>query len=1010
MVCPKCGSESPAGASRCTICGVVFAPAGGRASVQLLTPPPDDQDAATIASTARFEPTRGSGPPSAADGAADSAAATRFAPGGTVGGRYHIIRLLGVGGMGAVYQAWDDTLGIAVALKVILPADASDDAQANEARERRFKRELVLARQVTHKNVVRIHDFGEVDGTPYITMPYIQGSNLAGILAAEGRLSVERALHLVQQIASGLVAAHEAGVVHRDLKPANIMVEAEDDRALIMDFGIARPADGSTSLATRTGGVVGTIEYMAPEQAEGKPVDQRCDVYAFGLIAYDLLTGSRRTGTSAVADLMQRLQKPLPLVRSLNPAVPEPLAEIVDKCLQREPSARYQTSAELVAALEALDDHGHLKPAAVRRRSRLRDVVLAVVLAALATAGVWLWRGRPSGAPSQAPSQEPVSVLIADFENRANDSVFDGSIEQALGIGLEGASFISAVPRDAAHRLASQLGNGKLDEPTARLISVRDGIKFVLAGAIERSGNGYTISTRLIDPAVGKTIKTTQTKAKSKGDVLQAVGSLAANVRRDLGDTKPESARLAASETFTTASLDAVREYTIAQDLANNSKNEEAIPHYQKAIAADPQFGRAYSGWALALYELGRQDEAAEQWKTALALMDRMTDRERYRTMGTYNLAIARNYRQAVENYSKLVELYPADRSGHNNLAYAYFNLLDIAKARDEQQKAIAIYRGSFKFRNNYVLYEMYAGNFEAAEKGARQLISEDQKFADAYVPLALSLAAHGDRASARGEWDRMAAIGGPAASSASMGLADLDLVEGRWSAAVERLTASVAVDETARNTVGQGSKYVALAEAYAAQGKSAAAVDAARKALAATHQEFVAVPAARILAANNRIADTKALAAELDKNLQTQTRAYAQIIEGEIALQQDRLTDAVQAFQSAARQYDVWLSHFDLGVAYVRAGHFPEALAEFDVCTKRRGEASALFLDDVPTLRYLVPLLYWQARAQDGVGMKGAAAANYKAYLAVRSAESQDALAIDAQQRVAGAAAAARP
>jgi tetratricopeptide (TPR) repeat protein len=1001
MVCPQCGADSPAGSSRCTICGTVFAALGTRTSIHVLTPPPDSDDPTTLgrapdpSAVTRLE--AGTTNP-----AGTSGTASRFVPGGTVAGRYHIIRLLGVGGMGAVYQAWDDTLGIAVALKVILPAESSDDPHVNAARERRFKRELLLARQVTHKNVVRIHDFGEVDGTAYITMPFIHGSNLAAILAAEGKLPVERTLHVARQIAAGLAAAHEAGVVHRDLKPANIMVETEDDRALIMDFGIARSTDAQTALATRTGGVVGTLEYMAPEQAEGRPVDQRCDLYAFGLIVYDLVTGGRRSsGSSAVADLMQRLQKPLPAVRTLNPAVPEPLAAVIDRCLQRDPAARYQTSAELVAALDALDDRGQLRPAA-RRRSTVRDVVLAIVIAALATAAVWLWRSRPASAPAAA-KQEPISVLIADFDNRANDPVFDGSIEQALGIGLEGASFISAVPRAAAHRLAAQLGSARLDEAAARLISVRDGIKFVLAGAIEPSAAGYAIAARLIDPAVGTTVKTARTSARSKGDVLQAVGALAANLRRDLGDTKPESARLAASETFTTSSLDAVREYTIAQDLANNSRNEAAIPHYQKAVAADPQFGRAYSGWALSLYELGRQEDAAAQWTKALALMDRMTDRERYRTMGTYNLAIARNYRQAVENYSKLVELYPADRSGHNNLAFAYFNLLDIAKARDEQQKAVAIYKGSFKFRNNAVLYEMYAGSFDAAVDGARQLIKEDPKFTDAYVPLAIALSAKGDRAGARSTWEAMAATGPVGASAAAMGLADLDLVEGRWAAAEARLLGSVSADESVRNTVGRGSKLVALAEADQAQGKSAAALDAGRRALAATHQEFVAVPAARILAANGRVADARALATELERNLQTQTRAYAQIIDGEIALQQDRLTDAVQAFQAASRQYDVWLAHFDLGVAYVRAGHFTEALAELDLCAKRRGEATAIFLDDVPTLRYLVPLAYWHGRAQEGVGMKGAAAENYKAYLAIRPAATGEPLAVDAQRRITG-------
>jgi serine/threonine protein kinase len=194
--------------------------------------------------------------------------------------RYHVIRLVGVGGMGAVYEAWDETLGVAVALKVILPPSA-DDPGARADLERRFTTELLLARQVTHKNVVRIHDLGEFDGIKYITMPYIEGLNLASVLAGS-RLTVGRALHLARQIAAGLAAAHDAGIVHRDLKPPNIMVD-NDDRALIMDFGIARSASAA---AGDTAAIVGTLDYMAPEQALGGPVDHRADIFAFGLMLY----------------------------------------------------------------------------------------------------------------------------------------------------------------------------------------------------------------------------------------------------------------------------------------------------------------------------------------------------------------------------------------------------------------------------------------------------------------------------------------------------------------------------------------------------------------------------------------------------------------------------------------------------------------------------------------------------------------------------------------------------
>jgi tetratricopeptide (TPR) repeat protein len=993
MFCPHCGASNQGATSSCSACGSSLTlPAGGTTIGASMATSADA--AMTHVAQLQGDVTR-----SPESGGGSTILPPVFLPGRTIGGRYLIVRLLGAGGMGAVYQAWDEKLSVAIALKIILRPAFAGDGHATEAQERRFKRELLLARQVTHKNVVRIHDLGEVDGTLYITMPYVAGTNLSALLAREGRLPLNRVLQIGKQIASGLAAAHDAGVVHRDLKPANIMIDAEDDRAQIMDFGIAQSSTATTS-ATRSDAIVGTLEYMSPEQAEGKDVDHRSDQYAFGLVLYDLLTGGRPAGTSAVADLFARIRTPLPSVRSVNAEVPEAVERIVDRCLQRDPNARYATTAELVQALDRLDPAGHELPTVAPRRFRWLLTANAAVFLLAVAAVVWNVRGRTSNKP---PPHETVSVLIGDFENLANDPVFDGSIEQALTIGIEGAPFIATYPRGQAHQLATQLiAGGKLDEKTARLISVRDGVKFVVAGSIEGGAAGYQIVARIIDPAVGKTLKTQSTHANNKGDVLQAVGSLAAAVRRDLGDTTTESARLAASETFTTTSLEAVREYTIAQDLQNSSKDEEAIPHFKRAIELDPQFGRAYSGWAVCSFQLGRNDQANELWKKALSLMDRMTERERFRTLGTYYLAIARNYDQAIDTYTKLLDKYPADRSAHNNLAFAYFSKLNFAKALEEGRKALEIYKGNVKFRNNSLLYAMYAGDFDTAEKGARVLLSEDPKFSDAYFPLATALMAKDDRAGAKAAYEQMAKTGTAGASRAAMGLADLAIYEGRFADAEKILTESVVADEQAGNTAGRASKYVALAETYQALRQQPKAFEAARKALSVNHLESVAMPIARIFSAGGKTADAKALAAELTQDLQPQTRVYARIVDGEIALQQDRVNDSVESFREAARLFDVWLAHFDLGVAYVRAGHYAEALSELETSKGRRGEAVAIFLDDIPSFRYLATLPYWLGRAQEGVGMKAPAAENLKAFVSLRPESLNDPLAADARQRLA--------
>ena len=282
-----------------------------------------------------------------------------------------------------------------------------------------------------------------------------------------------------------------------------------------------------------------------------------------------------------------------------------------------------------------------------------------------------------------------------------------------------------------------------------------------------------------------------------------------------------------------------MREYNVAQDLQNDSKYEDAIPHFKNAIDRDPQFGRAYSGWATCAFELGRNDEADQLWKKALSLMDRMTERERYRTLGTYYLAIARNFDQAIDNYVKLLERYPADRSAHNNLAIAYFNKLNFPKALEEGRKALDIYKGSLKFRNNYVLYAMYAGDFATAETGARQLLREDPKFSDAYFPLAMAQMAKDDRAGARATFEQMAGIA-TGASRAAMGLADLAMYEGRFGEAEKILSQGIVADEKSGNTAGRASKSIALAEAYQAIGDQPHAFEAARKALSVAGRENI--------------------------------------------------------------------------------------------------------------------------------------------------------------------------
>ena len=354
-----------------------------------------------------------------------------LAPGDAFGTRYRILKELGAGGMGVVYHAWDEELGVALALKVIRPEVMADPYAGREV-ERRFKRELLLARQVTHHNVVRIHDLGEVNGIKYLTMPFIEGKIWRRRCAERGKLPIDEALRIAKQIAAGLQEAHVAGVVHRDLKPENVMLQAESAEAIIMDFGISRSMTG-TGAGTAIGAVVGTLEYMSPEQGKGQQADQRADIYALGLILV------RPAGRQAAAHLDRRQRRcrndgaraertaPGP---SLEPSIPEPVERVLTRSLEPDPDKRYQTIAELIADLDALGPDGLLKPLPKPGPSKVMFIGVAAAAILVALAAIWWGSSRGPVVPPAA--RDPVSVLVANFQNKTGDGVFDGSLEQPL--------------------------------------------------------------------------------------------------------------------------------------------------------------------------------------------------------------------------------------------------------------------------------------------------------------------------------------------------------------------------------------------------------------------------------------------------------------------------------------------------------------------------------------------------------------------------------------------------
>jgi tetratricopeptide (TPR) repeat protein len=847
-------------------------------------------------------------------------------------------------------------------------------------------------------------------------MPYVEGSDLATILKEHTKLTVPRALRISRGVVSGLVSAHAADVVHRDLKPANIMIDT-DDEPMLMDFGIARSAGGpgraalppkdmrgvdlrrTAALAassTMAGAIVGTVAYMAPEQARGVAVDQRADIYAFGLILYDMLVGGRRSekALSAIDELQARMQKAPPPPRTIDPLIPEAVDAIVRRCLEPDPENRFQTTVELESAFAALDEQGNPIPVELPR-ARWPAVVVGVLLTALLGGAAW-WAGRPQAA------KEPVSVLIANFTNETGDPVFDGVVEEALALGIESASFVTIYPRREALRIAATIKPGApLNEETARLVALREGVSLVLTGEVSADGAGYSISTRVLegDGEHPKELYRLAVEAPDKNSVLDAVGRMAGEVREQLGDNAVPRAGPAANETFTAASIEAARAYTTAQEFQVAGKLEDAIQQYGQALKLDPEMGRAYAGLAAQYANLGRRDEAESNYQQALARIDRMTDREKFRTRGSYYL-FARKPDLAAKEFTSLVHAYPADSSGLSNLALAAFYQRDMAQALEQGRRAAAIFPRNVLRRSNVALYAMYAGQFEDAIKAADAVHEINPNHVKAFLTKGLSLLALGRAPEATDAFQKLAATGDAGASFAAAGLADLAQYEGRLTDAAAILENGIAANLAVKNAASAASKRVALAQVQLAQNDRARAASSAELAVQESESDTIRACAGFVLAAAARMPQAEDLAKKLVNRLENDAQAYGWLIRAEIAMAAEEPRTAVEHARAAQKLADTWLGRVILGRAYLGLEAFPEAYSEFEAALKRRGEATSAFLDDVPTFRYLPPVHYYMGLAQLGLHSP-AAAESFKTFLAIKQNGDEKGLVADARRRV---------
>ncbi len=743
MLCPNCRADNPQGTRSCSSCGSVLAGTESTGTVQMevsggapsaipanrmqaagvLSPPPDDTVQMSMA---------------AATARARYADPIHLEPGTPLGPRYRIEALLGEGGMGAVYKAHDNELGRTVALKLVRP-----ELARNPSIIERFKRELLLASRISHKNILRIHDLGDVNGVKFITMAYVEGRDLAAIQES-GRMPLSRALEIARQLSAALEAAHNEGVVHRDLKPQNILVD-EAGVIYVSDFGLAKSIEAEEVAMTRPGQVLGTPRYMSPEQVEAKAADHRSDLYSFGLILYELVTGAIPfPGASALQMMYQRVIEQPKNPRLINPEVPDYVASIILRCLEKDPARRYQHAREILADLDAgrapartisiqlpKPDRRWWKPGAV--------AVLVITLAG--AGGYWLRHSAvpgsstTGGAAPTASAQAYLAVLPLALEGngQALSYAADG-IREALSAKLSGLHNVYVASSSAV----DSARNLKGAERIARAL----GVSLLVSGTFRAEGDRIAVSLAMDDIRNRKQLWKQEFSGLTQDlltieDEMYSKLVVALNVERN----NDEMARGAMRPT---EDMGAYELYLRSRSILRGPKTAKsitsAISLFNRATQKDPSFALAYAGLAdasLDMQKLTSDSFWAERALGAANQAERLNENlpEAHLAQGSAYLATGKTA-EAVAELRRALELEPNSDEALRRLA----NALLAARRQPEAIRAFqdAIRVNPYYWMNYNELGAAYfqMGENEKAVETFRRVTALEPERASGYLNL----------------------------------------------------------------------------------------------------------------------------------------------------------------------------------------------------------------------------------------------------------------------------------